>query len=88
MPDLVIHDLIKRTTFVEESVELDDVRILGCGLDDFVRCEEVAGVEAYRSAVFVGSPIEAKHNNSGLAYERVGGHGRCCQRKRRRWPNL
>ena len=47
MLDLVIHNLIKRTTFVEKSVELDDVRILGRESDYLVRGKGVAGVEAY-----------------------------------------
>ena len=76
MLDLIIHNLIERTTFVEKSVELDDVSILGRESDYLVRGKGVAGIEAYRGTVFVRGPIETKHNYSGLAYERVGRH-RC-----------
>ena len=83
MPDLVIHNLIERTAFVEESVEFDNVRILGRESDNHVRCSEMGG-EADRSTVFVGGPIETKNNHPGLAYSRVSRHNSCGQRKRRR----
>ena len=87
MPDLVIHNLIERTAFVEESVKFDDVRILCRESDNLARRNEMGG-EADRSTVFVGGPVETKNNHSGLAYGRVGRHSSCGQKKRRSLPNL
>lgn len=88
MLDLVIHDLIERTAFVEKSVEFDDVCILGRESDKPVRCNWMAGVKVYRGAVFVGGPVETKNNHPRLAYGRVSRHGGYGQRKRRRRSNL
>jgi len=77
MSNLIIHDLVERTAFIEKSVELDNVRILGYKSDRLARRNEMAGIEADRSAVLVRSPIKTKHNHSRLAHSRVGRHGGC-----------
>ena len=45
MPNLIIHNLIKRAGFIEKGVELDNVRILGRKSDRLARCNGMAGVE-------------------------------------------
>lgn len=77
MPNLIIHDLVKRTAFVEKSVELDNIRILRRGSDRLVRHNEMVGIKTDRGTVLVGSPVKTKHNHSRLAYSRVGRHGGC-----------
>jgi len=86
--NLVIHNLVERTAFFEKSVELDNVRILGCGSDCLARSNEMAGIETDRRTVLVRSPVKTEHNHSRLAHSRVGRHGGCFQRKLRRRQNL
>jgi hypothetical protein len=86
--NLVIHNLIKRAAFIEESVELDDVRILNQKSDRLVRCSEEDDVETDRRAVLIGSAVETKHNHSRLAYGGIGRHGGWFRRERRRRSNL
>ena len=77
MLNLVIHDLIKRTAFIEKSVEFDNIRILCRRSDHLVRHDEMGEIKTDRSTVLVGSSVKTKHDHSWLAYSRVGRHGGC-----------
>lgn len=55
--NLVIHDLVKGSAFVEEGVELDNVRVLDCRSGRLVE-RMVTGEEANHRVVLIRSPVE------------------------------
>ena len=72
-PDLVVDNLFERTTFVQQSVKLDDVRVLMLSRVSMRAVGE--GLPAPdRFVQLIGGSVKTEDNDPGLGGLRVGGH--------------